>query len=298
VSNISDDKLVNEYLSGDAPYSARYRELPADDVPAELDAIVLAQATAAVKTAPSTKLKTWRRWTLPTTLAATFVLVISLVIKNNVQQPTIATPAATDITPPQAPSVATQFEESQAAPAAAQEPIRTARTNEFKITPAPAPMRAKRQEPVEVTIDGRITRGSVQDSPAVTTAITEETAQKNAATERDSNALARATRPAPAAPNEALDSAVSLEEVITTARRRAPTSGGPRATVGARSDISEEMEAKLDREADPEQWLQYIRELRAADKPRIADGEWQSFRKRYPRFEIDANDPARPGHKP
>ena len=76
MSNIRDEQLLDEYLSGNTPYSSHYRELPVDDVPPELDAVVLSQAKQAVKVVPLRALGKWRRWSVPTTLAATFVLAV------------------------------------------------------------------------------------------------------------------------------------------------------------------------------------------------------------------------------
>ncbi len=112
-----DDKALDEYLSGRSQISQRYRAL-ADDareiVPPELDRRILAQARDAVAQAEAvpadelTRLRTKRRrlmqWGVPAALAASAVLVISIVIRSGVQHevqavqepplPTVAAPSA------------------------------------------------------------------------------------------------------------------------------------------------------------------------------------------------------------
>lgn len=79
-----DDKAFEEYLSRESQLSKRYRALGADEVPAELDGLVLAQARQAVAAKPSSgrKKPAWMRWTPPLALAASMVLVISIVIES------------------------------------------------------------------------------------------------------------------------------------------------------------------------------------------------------------------------
>jgi hypothetical protein len=97
------------------------------------------------------------------------------------------------------------------------------------------------------------------------------------------------------------DSALKLEEVIVTAQGRPGASVGPRSSIpSANFDEHEPSDAELAkerREANPVNWVAYIRELRADGKARAADREWQRFVKAYPNFLVDESDTARPKKK-
>jgi hypothetical protein len=94
VSDPIDIKALDEYLkaNGSSDISQRYRELDREDVPPELDRRVLEAARAAVDDArPS---RSWLRWSAPVALAASLVLVVTVVIESGVQKDaTIATQA-------------------------------------------------------------------------------------------------------------------------------------------------------------------------------------------------------------
>lgn len=79
-----DDKAFEEYLGRESQLSKRYRALGSDEVPAQLDGLILAQAREAVAARPASSRKkpAWMRWTPPLALAASMVLVISIVIES------------------------------------------------------------------------------------------------------------------------------------------------------------------------------------------------------------------------
>src|SRR5690606_31048023 len=77
----ADEQQLDEYLKGDSSVSRQYRELPGAEVPAELDRIVLRQAADAVQTL-STGRPAWMRWKAPLAVAASAVLVLSIVIET------------------------------------------------------------------------------------------------------------------------------------------------------------------------------------------------------------------------
>ncbi|MBC7983290.1 MAG: hypothetical protein H7Y02_05475 [Candidatus Obscuribacterales bacterium] len=91
MSDASNDKLLDEYLTGASEFSTRYRKLDADEVPSELDDLVL---TAGRSSAPEVRshLQRWRRWSVPAALAATVVLTVSIVVNNDAQK--LSEPAA------------------------------------------------------------------------------------------------------------------------------------------------------------------------------------------------------------
>jgi len=82
-----EDAVFDAYLGRQSEVSQRYRALGADEVPAALDRNVLAQARAAVagKTTRAHKRPAWMRWTAPLALAASAVLVVSIVIRSGTQ---------------------------------------------------------------------------------------------------------------------------------------------------------------------------------------------------------------------
>lgn len=69
----TEDKRLNDYLSGKTPLSALYQQLPADAPHARTDAIIQAAAKQAHKRKPR-----YLRWTLPAAIAAILLLGISL----------------------------------------------------------------------------------------------------------------------------------------------------------------------------------------------------------------------------
>lgn len=83
-----DDRELEVFLAGQGPHRARYRAASGECPPAELDALVLAQARAAL--AP--RRGGLPRWRLPLSLAATLVLGVGLV--SRVQREPLPTAAA------------------------------------------------------------------------------------------------------------------------------------------------------------------------------------------------------------
>lgn len=89
------DKALDQYLSGNSQISQRYRELDDAAVPPQLNQLVLAHARAAVagqQQAHTDELERLRkrrkrlmRWSVPAGLAASAVLVISIVMQSGVQ---------------------------------------------------------------------------------------------------------------------------------------------------------------------------------------------------------------------
>ena len=107
------DELRDERLS------RLYRESAAGEPPPALDAAILAAARAAVAPAPPRR-PGWRAWMLPTSLAATVVLTVSLTLVVRQEQERVEAEAP----PPAAPSRPAESE--AAAPAVRQEKAATA----------------------------------------------------------------------------------------------------------------------------------------------------------------------------
>jgi negative regulator of sigma E activity len=85
------DRAFEDYLEGKSAVSARYRELSTDDVPPEIDAAVMARARAAIASRASNssrlpKMSAWRRWRAPLAVAASAVLVVSILLNAGPEQ--------------------------------------------------------------------------------------------------------------------------------------------------------------------------------------------------------------------
>ena len=147
----SDDKTLQEYLAGNSPVSQRYRELAGDEVPAHLDELVLKQSRDAVGTVSLEQERSRRsrqrlkRWSIPATLAASTVLVVSIVIESGNRHQVTAPLGAPSQTIPQttiveesapaAPPASDKLEaERQALPASS--PAVPASEKRSKVAPA------------------------------------------------------------------------------------------------------------------------------------------------------------------
>ena len=92
--DLPDEQQLDDYLRGGSDVSRQYRQLHGSTVPPELDRLVLRQAQEAVKSRPA-KSRAWMRWTGPLALAASAVLVVSIVIESGVHKETkLTVPAA------------------------------------------------------------------------------------------------------------------------------------------------------------------------------------------------------------
>lgn len=90
---LPDEQQLDDYLKGDSSVSRQYRQLHSAEVPAELDRLVLRQAADAVKS----RRPSWMRWTAPLAVAASAVVVLSIVVETGVRDETavLHSPAAT-----------------------------------------------------------------------------------------------------------------------------------------------------------------------------------------------------------
>jgi hypothetical protein len=272
VSNPIDDRAFEEYLSRNAQVSRNYRELDADDVPVHLDERVLAQARAALSSPASheddlarlrRKRQRLMRWGVPAAIAASALLVVSIVIRtgsqHEVQQPRTR-PIATAMIP-EAPPMARPAPAPEVAPEAAESlvliaPPRDATTefSPFAVNPpdrARTDNRATRQPPH--SSDGELDRKERSDAPFVTSAprltgaepavdsVGAPLAMTDAAPPAVNRSPAAAereptqepVRTAASAPEEPPDQSFqrksvaehdsSLEEIVLTGMRRAPS---------------------------------------------------------------------------
>jgi hypothetical protein len=136
VSDVNDDRAFDEYLRRGAQVSERYRQLADDEVPPELDRRVLAQAHDAVA-GERRRSRAWIRWSAPLALAASLVLVVSIVFDNRAQREVLSTSRKqSEVLMPAAP-VTTEQRASAPPPASADEPAAVLETKAEETAPAP-----------------------------------------------------------------------------------------------------------------------------------------------------------------
>lgn len=294
--------------------SRQYRQLPSADVPAELDRLVLRRAQEAVKARPA-KSRAWVRWSGPLALAASAVLVISIVLESGVHKEAAVSgvPASAPVETQILRETAEQPVESRAAEPRAPEPAPI----QPQFAPAPA------EEPARSS-DRALARKRIQpaapppaaaaqlDSPAP--AMKAETPSSDLEG-REGAEAAREYLPSVITTAQQREEDMSVEEVAVTSMRR-PSIGnqeaaraiqgslrgeqnrvaGPRNSVAAPAQPLGDADEQTDEPrsySDPEQWLRDIRELRKDEKHDEADREWRRFRSEFPNYAVDENDPAR-----
>ena len=285
------EEQLNEYLQGDSLVSRQYRHLSADEVPAELDHLVLRQAHDAVK-APPARSRKHLRWAAPLALAASAVLVVSIVIETGVQRDVVMTGAPVSApVAEQAESLRKQRDE--------------AADNAAGGAPVPLEMpraREKKEQEVEVDLSAKSVPPPYVEPPMVSMDLPAEA----------SSAPAPAVAPPPPAPQIA-DSVLAAEQTSTTTVQSAendqralssysaPIVSSPalredKAEVAKASAGSAEQRAQrspVSMQMDPERWLQRIRDLRKADRKDEADAEWRRFRQMFPDYPVSEVDVAR-----
>lgn len=309
MSDPIDDEAFEEYLKGGSVVSQRYRELGADEVPDEVNRHVLDQARAAVGKRPA-KSPTWMRWSAPLALAASAVLVLSIVIDSGMEPEVVLAPQS----PPPAPDGVMNDKTEGASGTIADLP------NEAE---QPAPPAAAPPSEAPATIAQRKSARRMHEKKKESAASEEELRERAPAAYALNTEVAAASPPPPTAAIEAraepqpvspspevqqsnsvarLKQATdSLEEVAIVGRHRRDAAGaraGPRGTVPARSaDVSADADdAEIDSPrtySDPERWLQDIRQLRKDGKTAEADREWQRFRAAFPNHPVADTDLAK-----
>ena len=328
MSDPTDIKELDEYLKGSSDISQRYRELGREDVPPELDRRVLDEARAAVAGGGATRSRSWMRWSAPVALAASVVLVVTVVIESGVQddvsfanKPAAAERKLDTSEPDSAGALVSEesrLEEPAQSPPFAPEPpasIEPQAAPAEAPAPPPAPpslAKAEAQEkraynaaPEEVRVDAKALHDqSAATAPVAVVSPTFAAQDSQIAAQQPTVPLPR-TEPISSresvAANEAEADSADLSEVAVTgtrARRAPGRTAGPRGTISG-SALSSEMRQQAATAAaqaehpDPDKWLEEIRDLRRKGKGADADREWQSFREAYPDFQVADDDIAR-----
>jgi hypothetical protein len=327
VSDPIDIKALDEYLKGNSDISRRYREIGSENVPPELDRRVLDEARAAV--AGGGRARSWLRWSAPLAIAASVVLVVTVVIESGVQND------ASFATRQVAADKARVEQQSQAAESKLQEQVaqQAQRERQLQFSPEPpavmapqapaarpvaappaAPAKAETARlntfapPEEVNVQAKALRDQSEMTTPVTVVNSEtiDSPVPQAAAEQPAQSIAGSIEPvlarkeAAPAPAEA-DSADDLSSVSVTGNTRVRRAGrtAPRATASGSALSSETRPAadedaeRADLRSDPQKWLEEIRELRRAGKVEEADRGWEQFHKAFPNFPVADDDLAR-----
>lgn len=299
----TDDKLLDEYLSGRSRVSAHYRAMDTEGVPSHLDDRVLAQARAAVA-APVDEVSRLRarrrrlmRWGVPTAIAASSLLVISIVIRSGTQHE--LHPAAV---PTEAPAMAKQQAEADATDAtdATQgvvliAPPRNAVSESSPLAPSPTlAARERQQREMEqtqarsVAASAELARQAMQDQSLPVAA--PQLSQVPAAPPPPAPAAAISERePVSERRLRALEAPAAAKQSVAQADEESALRGSAPAFTTAAPAPGD---ASVDR-TQPDPWLEYIRRLRREDRHEEADREWRAFREQYPDHVVSETDIAR-----
>ena len=313
MSEPTDIKALDEYLKGDSDVSQRYRELGRDEVPAELDRRVLAEARDAIAGEGTKRSRSWLRWSAPVALAASVVLVVTVVLERGVQDQTVVLPQAANVHPVRSDVVsddkaANAAEERKLAEEPAPVYIQTVPDSvreampevTLRDAPAPAQSLAKAEtEPPVVPLPQIAVEAQTQSDQALAGSVATVQPPPAAAPPEPAvvgqisatNALERGEAEA--------DSSADVQETAASASRSRRAQGrtaGPRSPVSGSALSGSESRPATDETAqrsDPQSWLEDIREMRRAGKTADADREWERFREAFPDFHVDDDDIAR-----
>lgn len=321
---VLDDQQLDEYLKGDSSVSRQYRRLPGEDVPASLDHLVLRQAEDAVKR-PSRPV--WMRWTAPLAVAASAVLVVSIVVETGLKDETLVTSQA--VQPKQAADAASpvetrMMEESAGVPPPPPkvevpppvvfvEPVEESRAlADMNIVPADvaptfAPSPATAPEP-ELAPAPEPERKALARQPAAIEPAAPEIRGQFATAEQTANAAfaADAAREKSARDEIAREREQEQSAIQRATRSEQDQAAGARGAAPAAvlsysrpiSATATDNVATLKRTyTDPDAWLKDIRQLRKDNKQDEADSEWRRFRVAFPDYEVAETDAAREAKK-
>jgi hypothetical protein len=314
VSGPGDDPILDEYLKRGTEVSRRYRELDSDGVPPELDRRVLDEARAAVS-----KSRRWMRWSAPIALAASAVLVVSIVLETGVDKDAVGTLSA----PMQTEAKSARPEAASESPARASElddlaprsdrssrdePVDHEESFEARRNSAPliageanppvmvVPVRPDSVQPVEAEPTAAVAAPSSPPAAAPPRVVMEE--RIAVAREASQADPAKAETEAPEGSDEsdlvsvtaqrAADAVKEAEVVEVQARARAESRVEPKSN-SARAVATTQAIAL----PNAEQWLESIRQLRRDGKTAEADREWTRFREVFPDYPVAEADKAR-----
>jgi hypothetical protein len=271
--------------------SHRYRQLPVDSVPTDLDRLILEQARAAVG-APAPPHRTWIRWGLPLGLIGSAVLAATLVF-DGARPPRQPSTAQTQISPTERPERTDVVESSTArlptgASSRAPQPTLAPATQPRPVAPAIAPQRGE-SVPASVQISAPVAVSTPSQPQAAVVATLAPEPAVAAATVSE---LPLQAAPLSAAAAEPLEQSAGTAAVETSAQTE-PASQSPFEELDA-LQLSTTSPVK---DAAAEDRLEDIRYLRQTGRNRRADYEWRKFIEDFPKYPVAADDLARPRAK-
>lgn len=297
-----DEQQLDEYLKGDSSVSRQYRQLPGADVPPSLDRLVLRQAEQAVKR-PSRP--AWMRWTAPLAVAASAVLVVSILIETGLQDETIVSAPVMQErreAAPEAPMESKMIEESATQPSA-EAPAEALGALDSQM---PAPQAPKIAVPPPAALsETPLASVQRQAPPAAASPAPAPLEEQVAKAEQRDNAafvadVARQKSDLEAAAREqelsATQRAMRGEQADVAGPRDTVETPEPKAVLSYSRPISasgDSMATLQKTYTDPEAWLKDIRQLRKDNKQEEADRQWRRFRAAFPDHEVAETDSAR-----
>lgn len=306
MSDPTDIKALDEYLKGDSDVSQRYRELGRDEVPPELDSRVLAEARAAVADEGTKRSRSWLRWSAPVALAASVVLVVTVVLERGVQDETVLLPQSAANVQQVRSEAARDDKANEAAQAKMAAEVRGQRgfvpvvpveptlAMDAPVPPPPKPAVVDVRQFRELAAPPEV---KVEQQAGQAAAVPEAPAVAPPAQAPEPMAARKSAERSEAEADSSAD--VQEEAAVSGSRTRRATgrNAGPRDTIsrsssslaGASRPATEESAER----SDPQAWLEDIRDMRRAGKTAEADREWERFREAFPDFHVEDDDIAR-----
>jgi hypothetical protein len=291
------DKWLDDYLGRRSEVSQRYREIQTEEVPAELDATVLARAKAAIP-APAKRSPNWKRWSAPLALAASAVMVVAIVLEVGVQDD-VRTPAPAAERQSGEPSVETRVIEEVTAPTAippAEKEEALARSADralLKSIDSEQSQHQRKATAAEVVRAPSAIDRAVEGDASAANDLPASVHERVSASEQPSKAEDSAAFVDPPAASSRADEV--RDRALASSRREMPKA--PPAPIARPTAVSEPVlvtSVAPTLRLAPEIWLQQIRELRREGKVLEADEQWREFLAAYPHYEVQAKDAARP----
>lgn len=300
-----DEQQLDEYLKGDSSVSRQYRQLPGAEVPPSIDRLVLRQAEDAVKR-PSRP--AWMRWTAPLAVAASAVLVVSIVIETGLRDETLVSAPPTmqqkraaeaaietrmieesaDVPPPpklDVPPPSAALADAQADAATAFTPEPSEPTPAAAPAPAPAPeKKALSRQTVANEAAGALPPEQMAKAERQKSALDEEVR------EQELSASQRAMRGEQNDVAGPRDTVEAPEPAAVLSYSRPISANAASATVNDMATLQKAY-------TNPEAWLKDIRQLRKDNKQEEADREWRRFLAAFPNYKVAEADAAREAKK-
>lgn len=305
-----DDKAFDEYLGRASRVSQRYRALEVDAVPAHLDAKILARAADALarESDELSRVRNKRRrllqWSVPAAVAASALLVVSIVIRSGTQHEIASVSVPVPVPATSSPRMDGQaakpeFADKQESPAVVMiAPPRDAVTEFSSLGRSSATGSTARSDLSDsANREQALVRGltSMSQPEPIVPAPAAAPPPPVAARVREEASLAersaqRVTQTAQVSEEKRTARQSELEQVVVTSSRPAAVvQDSPMAV-----SVFESEELSVARlHENPEDWLEHIRELRRDGEDDAADREWKEFQETWPDHPVAETDTAR-----